>query len=195
MNEGEHCRADTRARSDELCAQFTDTYLRERRFLLNMVRRLGVPQADLEDAVQDVFVVLHSRFCQLERGAGLRFWLSAVAIRICRNRRRSYARRRIVRTPESARALEQLVDPSQRLPDECSVEREQSRLLAAAVAQLDDTNKQVFILAEFEHCTGKMIAELTRVSRNTVASRLRIARRRVARALRSSQIERSPPLG
>jgi len=190
MNDSESPRTDTTERTGELSAQFTDTYLRERRFLLNMVRRLGVPQADLEDAVQDVFIVFHSRFRQLERGAGLRFWLSAVAIRICRNRRRSNARRRIVRTPESERALEELADTTQHPPDESSLKNEQRRLLAAAVAQLDDSKQQVFILAEFEQCTGKMIAELTRVTRNTVASRLRIARRQVIDTLRNTGFER-----
>jgi len=175
---------------DDDSAEFTDTYTRERRFLLNLVRRLGVPQADLEDAVQDVFVVLHSRFSQLERGAGLRFWLSAVATRICHHRRRSSARSRIVRTSESERALEQLADTTQHLPDESSAKNEQRRLLAAAVARLDDSKQQVFILAELEQRTGKEIAALTRVSRNTVASRLRIARSRVSHALRDGALER-----
>jgi len=190
MNDSENCRADIGVCGDEPNTQFTATYLRERRFLLNMVRRLGVPQADLEDAVQDVFVVFHSRFRQLERGPGLHFWLGAVAIRICRNRRRSSARRRIARTPESERALEELVDTTQHLPDEFSLKNEQRRLLAAAVAQLDHSKQQVFILAELEECTGKEIAALTRVSRNTVASRLRLARQRVIHALRSTRFER-----
>ncbi|HET7538673.1 MAG TPA: sigma-70 family RNA polymerase sigma factor [Polyangiaceae bacterium] len=190
MNDGDNHEAESGENTDECRAQFTNTYLRERRFLLNLVRRLGVPQADLEDAVQDVFLVLHTRFRQIERGPGLRFWLTAVAIRICQRRRRSSARRRIVRTPESARALEELVDTRQRPPDESSAENEQRRLLAAAVAQLDDNKQQVFILAELEQRTGKEIAALTRVSRNTVASRLRIARCRVMYALRDRGFER-----
>lgn len=184
MNDVDNRRAAIRECTDEAGAQFTDTYRRERRYLLDLVRRLGVPQADLEDAVQDVFVVFHSRFLELERGAGLRFWLSAVAVRICGHRRRSIARRRIVRSPESERALEELVDTTQHPPDESSLENEQRRLLAAAVARLDDSKQRVFILAELEQCTGKEIAALTRVSRNTVASRLRIARSRVLHAVR-----------
>jgi RNA polymerase sigma-70 factor (ECF subfamily) len=175
---------------DEFSAQFADTYLRERRFLLNMVRRLGVPQADLEDAVQDVFVVLHLRFHQIERGAGLRLWLSGVAIRVCSNRRRSIARRRLVRPSESERALEELADTRQCPPDESSVKNQQRRLLAAAVARLDNRKQQVFILAELEQCTGKEIAARTRTSRNTVASRLRIARRQVTDALRGTRLGR-----
>ena len=174
---------------DEFSAQFSDTYQRERRFLLRMVRHLGVPQADLEDAVQDVFVVLHLRFHQIERGTALRSWLSAVAVRICSNRRRGSTRRRLVGASESDRALEELVDPRQRPPDESSLENEQRRLLAAAIARLDNRKQQVFILAEFEQCTSKEIAELTRTSPSTVASRLRIARRRVTLALRGSRLE------
>jgi RNA polymerase sigma factor (sigma-70 family) len=184
MNDGNHRRADISECTGEASAQFTDTYLRERRYLLNLVRRLGVPQADLEDAVQDVFLIFHSRFLDIERGAELRFWLSAVAVRICAHRRRSIARRRIARSSESERALEELVDTTQHPPDESSLENEQRRLLAAAVARLDDSKQRVFILAELEQRTGKEIAALTRVSRNTVASRLRIARSRVLHDIR-----------
>jgi len=187
MNDAEGCRVVAGTRQDQLSAQFTDTYLRERGFLLNLVRRLGVPQADLEDAVQDVFVVLHARFWQIERGAGLRFWLSAVAVRICHHRRRSSARQRIVGWSENERALKELVDTGQRPPDESSIENQRQRLLADAVAALDDSKQQVFILAELEQCTGKRIAELTGVSRNTVASRLRLARHRVSHALRNTE--------
>src|SRR6187551_3534984 len=77
----------------ELAPHFTATYRKERGRILSLVRRLGVPCADVEDAVQDVFLALHSRFHQLDRGPGLHFWLAAAALRVCSNRRRSIQRR------------------------------------------------------------------------------------------------------
>jgi RNA polymerase sigma factor (sigma-70 family) len=93
---------------------------------------------------------------------------------------------------ESERALEELVDTTQRPPDESSLKNEQRRLLAAAVARLDDSKQRVFILTELEQRTGKEIAALTRVSRNTVASRLRLARHRLLDALRDNGFDGRP---
>src|SRR5262245_46104529 len=103
--------------------RFTEAYLNERSFLLNAVRRLGVPPADVEDAVHDVFVVLHAKLDRIQQDVGLRRWLSAVAVRICSNRRRGLARRarRIVASVE---ALDDVGDARQALPDECSVHNE-----------------------------------------------------------------------
>jgi RNA polymerase sigma-70 factor (ECF subfamily) len=171
---------------------FSKTYRKEREFVVSTVRRLGVPQADVEDAVQDVFIILHSRFDELERGAGLRLWLAAVAVRICSNRRRSLLRRNAGGRFDSDFAIEELVDQRQGLPDELSADNERRRLLWSALARLDPKKREVFVLAELEQRTANEIASLTNVSRNTVASRLRAARRRVAHSLRGANSPAEP---
>jgi len=169
----------------DLALHFTVTYRKERGRVLSLVRRLGVPSADVEDAVQDVFMALHSRFHQLDRGAGLHLWLAAAALRVCSNRRRSVLRRSTNLRLDGELQIEEIVDSRQILPDERSSDNERRRLLAGAIARLDTNRQQVFVLAELEECTAEEIAKLTRVSRNTVSSRLRIARQRVASTLRS----------
>lgn len=173
-----------RAALAELASDFTATYRKERGRISRLVRRLGVPPADVEDAVQDVFLALHSRFHELERGNALHLWLTATALRVCSNRRRSVRRRGASIGPSGDPLIEQVVDFRQTLPDEWSSNNERRRLLARAIARLDSERQQVFVLAELEERTAEEIAQLTRVSRNTVSSRLRIARRHVAKALR-----------
>jgi RNA polymerase sigma-70 factor, ECF subfamily len=168
----------------ELTLRFTATYRKERGRVANLVRRLGVPAADVEDAVQDVFLALHSRFHQLDRGAGLHHWLAAAALRVCSNRRRSIVRRSARLRLDGGLCVENIVDSRQLLPDERSADNERRRLLTRAIARLDANRRQVFVLAELEERTADEIAQLTCVSRNTVSSRLRIARQRVANTLR-----------
>ncbi|HYQ44281.1 MAG TPA: sigma-70 family RNA polymerase sigma factor [Polyangiaceae bacterium] len=168
----------------ELALHFTATYRKERGRVLSLVRRLGVPSADIEDAVQDVFMALHARFHQLDRGAGLHLWLAAAALRVCSNRRRSVLRRSANLRLDGELQVEDVVDSRQMLPDERSADNERRRLLARAIGRLDANRQQVFVLAELEEHTAEEIAKLTCVSRNTVSSRLRIARQRVASTLR-----------
>jgi RNA polymerase sigma-70 factor (ECF subfamily) len=168
----------------ELAQHFTATYRKERERVSRLVRRLGVPSADVEDAVQDVFLALHSRFHQLDRGAGLHLWLAAAALRVCSNRRRGVLRLRASLQLDREFHVEDIVDSRQIQPDERSADNERRRLLARAIARLDVNRRRVFVLAELEEHTAEEIAKLTCVSRNTVSSRLRIARQRVANTLR-----------
>jgi len=167
----------------ELAPLFTATYRKERARILTLVRRLGVPASDAEDAVQDVFLALHSRFHQLDRGAGLPLWLAAAALRVCSNRRRSIVRRSARLRLDGNLHVDEIVDSRQVLPDERSLDNERRRLLAEAISRLDTNRRQVFVLAELEERTAEEIAKLTCVSRNTVSSRLRIARQRIADSL------------
>jgi RNA polymerase sigma-70 factor, ECF subfamily len=167
---------------------FARTYRDERDFVVRLVRRLGVPPSDVEDAVQDVFVVLHRRLHELETGAAVRFWLRSVAFRVCSNHRRKLS----VHWP---RGRGERIDPDSlhdivhHLPDEAHALSEARRALARALARLDDEKQEVFVLTELEQRTAGEIAVLTRTSPNTVSSRLRAARKRIASAMRTG-----PPL-
>jgi RNA polymerase sigma-70 factor, ECF subfamily len=168
---------------------FASTYRDERDFVVRVVRRLGLPPDDVEDAVQEVFVVLHRRLHELETGAALRFWLRAVAFRVCANHRRrlSVQWRRGRGEPIDP---DSLYDVVHRLPDEARALSEGRQALVRALAKLDGEKQQVFVLTELEERTAGEIAVLTRTSPNTVASRLRAARKRIANSMRAGL---SPP--
>lgn len=169
---------------------FASTYRKERSFIAQVVRRLGVPPSDVEDVVQEVFVVLHSHLPALEQGTPLRLWLRAVAIRVSSNHRRRLTRRR--RWPGrdgDAIDPDTLVDARQCPPDECLAQSEVRLLLARAVRRLDKKKREVFLLSEVEERTALEIAGLIRVSPNTVSSRLRAARRHLAQSLRGGTRE------
>lgn len=169
----------------ELC-EVTSLYREERDFIRRFVGRLGVSSADAEDVAQEVFVLLYARFRGLERGAGLRSWLRAVAVHVARNHRRGVLRRSAGRLRREERVdLDALADLDQRSPDEFSVYRERQRLLASAIAGLDRRKREIFVRSELEQQTAREIAEVLSLSPNTVASRLRAARRHVSKILRA----------
>ncbi len=133
------------------------------------LRRLGVAPGDLDDATQEVFVVLHRRRASI--GADqVRPWLYGTARRIASRYRRGDARRgRLV----SAVAL---VDEDNPTLDDDATQREAIAMVEDFLAGLDDDKREVFVLAEIEQMSGKEIAAALAIRPDTVWSRLRAAR-------------------
>ena len=63
-------------------AVFAAAYDAEFEVVWLYLRRLGVPEADVEDAVHDVFVVAHRRYGTYDPSRPLRPWLLGIAFRI-----------------------------------------------------------------------------------------------------------------
>ena len=53
------------------------------RFVWRTVRHLGVPESDIADVCQDVFVAVHRKLATFEGRSGLRTWLYAICLRVC----------------------------------------------------------------------------------------------------------------
>lgn len=140
-------------------------------FVWRSVRRLGVPDASVDDAVQDVFVVVHRRLGDFEGRSTIKTWLFGIAMRVAKDHRRSASRRR---PTEPLR--ESLVDAPCGCPMERAAQNEAVRLLHALLEQLDDEKRAVFVMAELEQMSVPEIAETLDVNLNTVYSRLRAAR-------------------
>ncbi len=138
-------------------------------YVWRSVRRLGVPADAVDDAVQDVFLVVHRRLAEFEGRSTLKTWLFGIVLRVSRSYRRKRNRR-----PE---LLEHdVVDPKP--GPEAEVETEQARLLLhRCLDELDEEKRAVFVLAELEQATAPEIAEALQLKPNTVYSRLRAARR------------------
>jgi RNA polymerase sigma-70 factor (ECF subfamily) len=140
-------------------------------FVFRSLRRLGVPDRSVDDAVQDVFIVVHRRLGEFEARSSLRSWLFGIARRVAHDHRR-----RIGRKERGEELPETLIDPAGSTPA-VDVERAQAvQVLHAILASLDDEKREVFMLAELEQMTVPEIAAAIGVNLNTVYSRLRAAR-------------------
>jgi RNA polymerase sigma-70 factor (ECF subfamily) len=150
-------------------------YRAEFPFVHRLVKRLGVPSQQADDAAQEVFVVVHRRFNEFRPDTSMRAWLYAVSVRVCQNLRRSVRRRgRLFQQPT---AFEMATDQLAYGPGDEAERQESRRRLLAAVSRLSPRKREVLLLFDVEQLTAREVAAVLVVSPNAVASRLRAARR------------------
>ena len=137
-------------------------------FVWRSIRRLGVAEPDVDDAVQKVFVVVSRRLGEIE-ATRERSFLFATSVRVAANERRAQGRR----LATSADDLDALVDPAAPSPERAVGHR---MLLDRLLEPLDVDLRSVFVLFELEQMTKEEVAVTLDIPAGTVASRLRRAR-------------------
>ena len=145
-------------------------------FVLRVLRGLGVTDDRLDDAVQDVFIVVHRRLAEFEARSSLTTWLYAIARRVASQYRRSAAARR-----EGAGDLDAVAGDAS--PFEDAQRKEAARVLGEILDELDDDKRDVFVLMELEQLSAPDAARVLDIPVNTVYSRLRLARARFEASL------------
>lgn len=157
---------------------FSATYKDYFDFVWSSVRRLGVADDSIDDVVQEVFVVIHSRLHTLQQPESLRSWIYGVTRRTVSG----YHRARKSKGLDVAVADDTL--PSTGLsPFEQTEQNDQVQLLGKLLAQLDETKREVFVLAEIDEMSAPEIAEALEIPLNTAYSRLRAARQEFEKAV------------
>jgi RNA polymerase sigma-70 factor (ECF subfamily) len=158
---------------------FDTLYEREFAFAWRNLRRLGVPENQLRDAAQDVFLVVHRRLPEFEGRGTVRAWLYSIVLRVAAQHRRTRRRKELGDTEDA-----ELVEDTRGAGPEHRAEQNQSlRRLIELLEQLDEGKREVFILANLEGMTAPEIASALELKLNTVYSRLRAARRELREAL------------
>ena len=142
------------------------------------LRGLGVSEASVEDAVQDVFLVVHRRMDSFEARSSFRTWLYGVVLHVARNHRRREHRKGGCASLDSGPEIADLAPG----PHEEAAAAEAMRRLAMLLEGLDEAKREVFVLAELEQMSAPEIAEALGINVNTVYSRLRAARQAVEAA-------------
>jgi RNA polymerase sigma-70 factor (ECF subfamily) len=139
-------------------------------FVWRLLRRIGVPESDADDAAQQVFIAASRRIGDIRAGSE-RAFLFSTALHIGSRARRSRLRKR----EDLGVELGEHVDPAP--PPEELVDRRRAReLLDALLAEMPLELEVIFVLYEIEQLTTTEIAEVVGVPVGTVASRLRRAR-------------------
>ncbi len=143
------------------------------RYVWPCLRSLGVHDAQLDDALQDVFVVVQRKLPDFDGGAQLRTWLYAIALRISRKYRERW--RREPAPLEAARESQpELVLTHS--GEGAALQHQRLELARAALETLSDEQREVFVLARIEQMSAPEIASVIEIPLNTVYSRLRAAR-------------------
>jgi len=154
-------------------------------FVWRSLRRLGVGSDVVDDAAQEVFLVVARRLDDVLAGKEKSF-LFGTAVRVASDVRRARSRRPVV-TDEAA--VERALDEGEGQDEKLDRERARA-MLDTLLEEMEVELRAVFILYELEQMTMAEIAECLDLAPGTVASRLRRARQdwqdRVAR-LRAQQ--------
>jgi RNA polymerase sigma-70 factor (ECF subfamily) len=139
------------------------------------IRRLGVPDAQVDDAVQEVFMIVHRRLGEFQGRASLRAWVCAIVTRVASDQRRTVRRK----SAKADGSIDTDTLPDEHAPDphDSAVREEGVRRLHRLLDELADDKRAVFVLAELEQMSAPEIAESLGENVNTIYARLRAARR------------------
>lgn len=151
---------------------FAEVYDAHFDFVYRSVRRLGAREDQVDDAVQDVFIVVHRRLDAFEGRSTLKTWLFGIAMRVVADHRRRSRRKERPTVP----LRESVIDAATGCPHEAAKKGEAVRILHTVLDLMDDDRRAVFVMAELEQMSAPEIADTLGVKLNTVYSRLRAAR-------------------
>lgn len=157
-------------------------------YVWRVLRRLGVPPADVEDVCQEVFLVVHRKLHTFHGGSAMRTWIYGIATRVA-----SEHRRRPHHRNESAAGddLPQIgVDAGH---DERIDQRRALDLLDVALGKLDPDKRAVFVLFEIEEMPMNDVAVAVGCPAQTAYARL-YAARRIVQAEMAQLTGRAPEL-
>jgi RNA polymerase sigma-70 factor (ECF subfamily) len=167
--------AGARSPSDRLQTLVSDHHA----FLWRSLRRLGVADGDVDDAVQQVFLVAFRRLSEIAKKSE-RAFLFQTALRVAADWRRAHKRR----CEQAGLDLREVPDSSAG-PEELMDRRRARALLDRVLGALPMDLRAVFVLFELEELTMMEIATMSDIPPGTVASRLRRARQAFQEAVRT----------
>jgi len=159
-----------RGRFDTAPARLRAVVGRELTPVWRLLRRMGLSEAESDDATQQVFIVASRRLGDITPGRE-RAFLFSTALNVGRRAQRTRARRRedgedaLVSRRDSVPGLDELLD-----------QKRARALLDELLEAMGEELRVVFVLYEIEELTMAEIAEMLDLPAGTVASRLRRAR-------------------
>jgi RNA polymerase sigma-70 factor, ECF subfamily len=139
--------------------------------------RLGVAAESVEDAVQDLFVVVHRRLPEFEGRSSIKTWLFGIALRVAAD-----YRRRVQRKGGLAPLPSDVAGHGQS-PLEAAVQAQATEVLYALLDELGDDERAIFVLVELDELTVVDAATALAVNPNTASARLRAARQTFNKAV------------
>jgi RNA polymerase sigma-70 factor (ECF subfamily) len=150
-------------------------------FVWRVLRYHGVRQSQLEDASQEVFLVVFRRLAEFEGRSSLRTWIYGICRHVAAVAQRKASERRELVT---ASPPERTAPASQ--DTELWIKQAHAQLQSALEALAED-QRAVFVLYEIEELSMDEIAENVGATASTCYSRLYAARSKVQALLRRNE--------
>lgn len=167
-----HSRIEMAAtQAGRVAGDFSEVYRRHAATVARWAARLGGPEVDWEDVVQEVFVTVNRRLGEFRGDGKLTTWLFRITEKTVRNARRKARLRRFFHLGLAQRPAIAAVTPAEELERRQQVER-----LYATLARLGERARTVLVLFELEGLSTEEIGELLRARPGTVRVWLHRAR-------------------
>jgi len=157
---------------------FREIFERELSFVYNSLRRLGIREAELPDATQEVFATVAGVLGDYDASRPLRPWLFGIAYRVGMRyldvaHRRREVPSEIPEAPDSSPGAELVIERG-----------EAQELARQALSKVEPARRAVLILSYFEGLSVPDIATTLNIPVNTAYSRLNRARQEFSEAAR-----------
>jgi RNA polymerase sigma-70 factor (ECF subfamily) len=157
---------------------FEEVFRAHLAFVWRVAAYLGVPQPDLDDVCQEVFVVVHRRLAEFDGRASMRSWLYGIARRVASEHRRRDRRQSELRKRAGT-------EPRAHSPEDEVAWMRTLASIDAALGDLDAAKRETFLLYEVEQLTMEDITRAMGCPLQTGYTRLRAARARVREGLQN----------
>jgi RNA polymerase sigma-70 factor (ECF subfamily) len=158
-----------------LAVRFDEIYRRFFDEVGRWIRALGAPDAEREDLLQDVFLIVHRRLPEFD-GHNLSGWL----FQITRHRVRDFRRLRWFRLFLGNSPIEDSIVSPSAGPEALLRDKQNVEILGRLLTKLPEHQRVAFVLFEIEGYSGEEIARLQNVPLNTVWARIHKARAKLA---------------
>ncbi len=140
-------------------------------FVQRVARNLGIRDGELDDVVQDVFIIAFRRIGTFQQGK-LSTWLYRITANVVANRHRAR------RVRETFLGFWSRAPSAQVAAADEALDRAETRTqIAEILSRMTHKKREVFALYELEGLSGEEIAERVGCSIDTVWTRLHYARR------------------
>lgn len=148
-------------------------------FVWACLQRFGIRSSDLDDALQEVFVIVHKKLPSFRGDARLTTWLYGISLRVASaHRRRGHVRRERV-----TQDLDHVPYTAAGTAEDELVEHQRRRVLETLLDELDVEKRALLVMFELDELPCEEIAAVLGVPLGTVYSRLHAARKAFTKAV------------
>ena len=153
-------------------------------FVHRVALRLGIPAANAEDVVQDVFITAYKRHHSFEGRSSYRTWIYGITLFVVRRARRDAKRAGlhglVIHDTDAGEAV---TGAPRHQPDVSLDTANRWKTLMRLLDGLDEERREIFVLVELEQVAVTEAADILEIPVNTAYSRLRLARAAFQEAL------------
>ncbi len=161
-------------------AELSRIYAEHGAFVRRALRYLGAREADLDDACQEVFLVVHRRLSEFEGRSTLRTWVYGICLRVAAD----FRKRAHVRYEQSS------AEPPEPEVRSAAEQADARRVLLSLLAELDDEARTIVVLHRVEELSMSEVAEVLDCPVQTAYTRYYAADKELRRLARRSLLPR-----